>query len=244
MGDRCVSDTTYLAAMLIAIIGLSVLPTTFIVSIISKSSGDKVETAQGGLIFTKPVLLDGFQGVQRPVNRTVVTETPEKQATQTVQIARARGLAQGYEMSEGTAAAREENETALAVSELGKSLLKDSDSASQGVYSASPDLRLYSDSACTQVLGSIDWGLVYPGDTVSRSVFVKNVGSGKVTLSLSVTNWYPSTANGPLKVTWNGQNAVLDANLVFDATLKLTVSSDIGSIGTAFGFDIVISGTA
>ncbi len=243
MGDRWVSDTAYLAAMLIAIIGLSVLPATFIASILSKSSVGEAETAQNGLIFTKPVLLDGFQGVQRPANKTVVTETHEKQMTQTVQIARAPALARGLQISDGASPGEEEKENPLATAEPSQSLIKDSDSASQGVYSASPDLRLYSDSACTQTFGSIDWGLVYPGGTVSRSVYVKNVGSSKVTLSLSVANWYPAAANGPLSVTWNGQNVVLGPNLVFDATLKLSVSFDIGSIGTTFGFDIVISGS-
>ncbi len=242
MGDRCVSDRAYLAGMLIAIIGLSVLPATFIVSMLSGSPVGKVGTDQSGLWYAKPVLLDGFQGVHRPVSKTVVTEPPGKQATQTIQTARNAPAAESLQISEKNASAQEEEEAQSVVTDSSQSLLKGSDTASQGVYSGSPDLRLYSDRAGTQTLGSIDWGLVYPGETVNRSFYVKNVGSGNVTLSLAGKNWGPANANGPLKVTWDRQDVVLGANLVLDATLKLTVSSDVSSIGTTFGFDIVISG--
>ena len=107
---------------------------------------------------------------------------------------------------------------------------------------ATANLGVYSDSGCTQSLSSIDWGLVSPGGSVSRNVYVKNLGSTKVTLTLSVTNWIPAAANGPVSVSWNRQNAVLGAGEVISATLVLSVSSTASGF-TSFGVDAMITGT-
>ena len=107
---------------------------------------------------------------------------------------------------------------------------------------ATANLGVYSDSACTQSLSSIDWGLVSPGGSVSKNVYVKNLGSTQVTLTLSVTNWIPAAANGPVSVSWNRQNAVLGAGEVISATLVLSVSSTASGF-TSFGVDAMITGT-
>ena len=107
---------------------------------------------------------------------------------------------------------------------------------------ATTNLGLYSDSACTQSLASIDWGTISPGGSVNRTVYVKNLGNTQVTLSMAKTNWNPSTADGPLTLTWNRESTVLAANQVSTATLTLTVSSTASGI-TTFSVDIVISGT-
>jgi hypothetical protein len=107
---------------------------------------------------------------------------------------------------------------------------------------ASANLGIYSDSACTQALTSIDWGTISPGGSVSKTIYVKNVGNTQVTLSMSKTNWNPSTANGPITITWNRENTVLTVNQVSTATLTLSVLSTASGIST-FSVDIVISGT-
>ena len=107
---------------------------------------------------------------------------------------------------------------------------------------ATANLGVYSDSACTQSLSSIDWGLVSPGGSVSRNVYVKNLGSTQVTLTLSTTNWSPTTANGPVTVSWNRQNMVLGAGQVTSATLVLSVSSTASGF-TSFSVDAMITGT-
>ena len=38
------------------------------------------------------------------------------------------------------------------------------------------NVGVYSDAACTLELTSIDWGSVYPGGSVSRTIYVKNTG--------------------------------------------------------------------
>ena len=107
---------------------------------------------------------------------------------------------------------------------------------------ATANLGVYSDSACTQSLSSIGWGLVSPGGSVSKNVYVKNLGSTQVTLILSTTNWSPTTANGPVTVSWNRQNAVLGSGQVTSATLALSVSSTANGF-TSFGVDATITGT-
>ena len=106
---------------------------------------------------------------------------------------------------------------------------------------ATTNLGLYSDSACTQSLASIDWGTISLGGSVSRTVYVKNLGNTQVTLSMAKTNWNPATANGPITLTWNRESTVLAASQVLTATLTLTVSSTASGI-TTFSVDVVVSG--
>lgn len=113
--------------------------------------------------------------------------------------------------------------------------------SSTGVVT-SANLGVYSDSGCTQALASVDWGTVSPGGSVSKTVYVKNIGSTQVTLSMSKTNWNPTTANGPVTLAWDKEGGVLAVNQVTTATLTLSVSSIINGI-TTFSVDVVISGT-
>ena len=107
---------------------------------------------------------------------------------------------------------------------------------------ASASLGVYADSACTQNLGPISWGTVAPGGSATKTFYLKNLGSVPVTLSLTVTNWNPTTANGPISLTWNREGATLSANQVTVATLTLSVSSSAGSF-TTFSADAVVTGT-
>ena len=107
---------------------------------------------------------------------------------------------------------------------------------------ASANLGIYSDSACTQRIGAVDWGTVSPGAIVSRTLYAKNIGNTPVTLSLSVKNWNPTTANGPIVAGWNREGTTLAPGQVTVATLTLTVSSSASGF-TSFSVDAVITGT-
>src|SRR4030067_1818018 len=72
---------------------------------------------------------------------------------------------------------------------------------------------VYSDSACTQTLTSIDWGTISPGTTVTRTIYVKNTGNSQITLSMTTNGWSPTSANGPLTLTWNKEGTSLSAGL-------------------------------
>jgi hypothetical protein len=103
-------------------------------------------------------------------------------------------------------------------------------------------LGVYSDNACTQSISEIAWGTIFPGSSASKTFYIKNLGSSQVTLTMSVMNWSPSTANGPVAVSWNRQWTTLAANQVLSATLTVAVSSSASGFST-FGVDVVITGT-
>lgn len=115
---------------------------------------------------------------------------------------------------------------------------------SSGSIAASSNIGVYSNSACTAALTTISWGSPSPGGTVTQTVYVKNTqGSASLTLSMTTSNWNPTSANGPLKVTWNQQGTVLAPGQSTAATLTLTVSSSVTGI-TTFSVQISISGTS
>ena len=62
------------------------------------------------------------------------------------------------------------------------------------------NVGVYSDAACTLNLTSIDWGSVYPGGSVPRTIYVKNTGNAPITLSMTTTSWNPTIAVGQIAV--------------------------------------------
>ncbi len=119
----------------------------------------------------------------------------------------------------------------------------------QSVYSTGTvdvtavNVGVYSDSGCTLSLTSISWGSTSPGNSVTQTIYVKNTGNTPITLSMATSNWNPTSANGPISVSWNRQSQVLSAGSSIAATLTLSVSSSIDGI-TDFSVNIVVTGTA
>lgn len=101
---------------------------------------------------------------------------------------------------------------------------------------------VYSDSACTNAVSAISWGALNPGAVKTYTIYVENVGTVPVTLSMTTGNWNPSTASSYMTLTWNQQNYVLPAGQVVQAVLTLSVSSSASS-GASFSFDMTITGT-
>jgi hypothetical protein len=104
------------------------------------------------------------------------------------------------------------------------------------------NVEVYWDLACTQVVSSIDWGTPEPGDSIDRTVYVKNTGSAPMNVSLSASGWVPVEAGNYLTLSWDREGAVVAADEVVQAVLTLDVSVSITGI-TDFSFDIVIEGT-
>ena len=103
------------------------------------------------------------------------------------------------------------------------------------------NVGVYSDSDCTQNCTSINWGILYPGNSTSKIVYVKNNGTVPVTLSMTTDSWTPETASSLITPTWDQQNTVLDAGQSIPANLTLSVASSTGDL-TGFSFDIIITG--
>lgn len=104
------------------------------------------------------------------------------------------------------------------------------------------DVGVYSDSACSTELTSINWGIISPGNSVSRTIYLKNTGNALITLFMTKTNWNPVNADGPITLTWNRENATLNVDQVTSAILTLSLSESISGI-TNFSVEIVFTGT-
>jgi hypothetical protein len=114
--------------------------------------------------------------------------------------------------------------------------------ASSGTITTSPNIGVYSDSACTQNMTTFNWGTVAAGTSDTQTIYIKNTGTGAMTLSMSVNNWNPTAASTYMTLTWDKQGAQLSAGQTTTATLTLTVAPNISGI-TTFSNSITISGS-
>ena len=101
---------------------------------------------------------------------------------------------------------------------------------------------VYWNGGCSNIVTSVDWGVVEPGATKNVNVYIKNEGSDPVTLSLATENWNPAAASSYMSLTWDYGGQVIVADGVVEVTLTLSVSDTIEGI-TSFSFDIVITGS-
>ena len=103
------------------------------------------------------------------------------------------------------------------------------------------NLGVYSDSDCTQNCTSISWGAIYPGNSTSTTVYVKNTGTVPITLSITTESWSPTNGEDYLTLTWDRQDEILDVGDSVSANLTLMAASDTGDLA-GFSFNIVIIG--
>jgi hypothetical protein len=113
---------------------------------------------------------------------------------------------------------------------------------SLGTITTTPNIGVYSDSACTTNITTINWGSITAGGSATQTVYVKNTGTGVMTLSLATNNWSPAGASSYMTISWNKSGTQLSAEQSVAATITLTVSSSINGI-TNFSNAITISGT-
>jgi hypothetical protein len=101
---------------------------------------------------------------------------------------------------------------------------------------------VYSDSGCTQNLTSLSWGTVRPGESVNRTVYVKNTGNAPITLTMAASGWNPAAANGPITIAWDREGASLTGGQSLSATVALSVSPSISGI-TDFSVNLIVTGS-
>lgn len=99
---------------------------------------------------------------------------------------------------------------------------------------------VYWDEALTNPVASISWGTIEPGSSVDRIVFIRNEGNAPATLSMTTSNWVPSSASSHMALTWNYGGQTLAVNEVRQVTFTLAVSSSVSGV-TSFSFDITIA---
>lgn len=118
-----------------------------------------------------------------------------------------------------------------------------SESGGGGGSVSSINLDIYVDAAASESCTGIEWGSLIAGQTVTKTIYLKNTGNTAEVLSMTATGWTPASAGEVLMLTWNKEGASLAAGAVMPATLTLQVPADPGLL-TAFSLTIVISGTA
>lgn len=101
---------------------------------------------------------------------------------------------------------------------------------------------LYWDVTCTNSISSISWGAIEPCSTKNVTVYIRNEGTSPATLSISTSNWNPSSASTYISLSWDYGGKVLSPNEVVQVKLTLSISSTITGISN-FSFDITISAT-
>jgi len=104
------------------------------------------------------------------------------------------------------------------------------------------NVEVFWDNECTQAVSSVDWGTPEPGESIEKTVFVKNTGNAPMNLSQSTSGWNPVDTESYLTLSWDLEGMIISANEVLQAVLTLHVSSDISGI-TDFAFNIIIEGT-
>ena len=104
------------------------------------------------------------------------------------------------------------------------------------------NIGCYLDRDCTQNATSIDWGFLIPGDNATKILYIKNTGTVPVTLTMTTNSWQPTNASALIALSWNLENASLNATQSTEAVLTLAVSPDAGNLGD-FSFNIIITGT-
>ena len=114
--------------------------------------------------------------------------------------------------------------------------------ASSGTISTTPNIGVYSDSACTNAITTINWGSVSAGAQAAQTVYVKNTGTGTITISLATSNWSPAGAATYITITWNQGGTQLTSGQSVAATITLSVSSSVTGI-TTFSNTITVTGT-
>jgi hypothetical protein len=135
--------------------------------------------------------------------------------------------------------------TGIVLSVLAASLLTAYQSVPSTGNVKAVGVGVYSDSGCNNNVTSIDWGLLTPGATINKTVYIRNNGNVPVTLNITTNSWNPASAHTYITLSWNREGYVLgtgQSTRVTQALLTLSVSFNTIGI-TSFSFNIIITGT-
>lgn len=101
------------------------------------------------------------------------------------------------------------------------------------------NIGVYSDASCQISLGSLSFGSVYPGDTIVKTVYLKNNGNTLSVLSCVFNGWNPSQAVNYIIPSWDGEGANIDVNEVLSVNFTINIKPNVSGF-TNFAFVINI----
>src|SRR4030067_349366 len=84
------------------------------------------------------------------------------------------------------------------------------------------NLDIFTDSKGTTSCTNISWGNVNANSSITKTVYVKNPNTYKLTLTLTVSNWTPEEAKSIPSVTSDKNNYALPPGKVVPVVLTLT----------------------
>jgi hypothetical protein len=103
-------------------------------------------------------------------------------------------------------------------------------------------VEAYWDYNATNPCIEINWGLLDPGESVNKTIYVKSVSNVPSTLNMTTQNWSPSNASNYIKLTWDSEGKTILPHEIIPVTLLMKVETTISGIEN-FSFDIIISAT-
>lgn len=130
--------------------------------------------------------------------------------------------------------------TGIILSALAAGLLMAYERVPNHGYLKAVGVGVYWNEACTDNVNSIDWGLLNPGATATKEVWIKNEGNTRIKLNMTIENWNPDQTKNYITLSWNCEGRVLDAASAVKANLTLSVSTQVNI--NEFSFDIIITG--
>jgi hypothetical protein len=107
------------------------------------------------------------------------------------------------------------------------------------------EIGVYDDSAFEHKYSSengITWATVMPGQSTTKTVYIRNEGSLDVSLQLITSSLSPEAAVDKITVTWDKENYTLASDASVSAVLTLSVDASISGVSN-YSVDIVITGT-
>ncbi len=104
------------------------------------------------------------------------------------------------------------------------------------------DVEVYWDSGCTDTVSEVNWKILEPGDSVAKTLYVKNTGNAPLTLKMTCSGWNPPEAEDHINLSWDKEDANVNPDAVLGAVLTLSISPSISEIKD-FSFTITIEGT-
>jgi hypothetical protein len=99
--------------------------------------------------------------------------------------------------------------------------------------------EVYWDSALTNIVTEMPWGVVEPGKEYNRTVYIKNLSNVQANLTLGTENWNPTVASNYITLYWDYKNQTLAVNQAIKVTFTLAISPSITGIEN-FSFTVVI----
>ena len=85
-------------------------------------------------------------------------------------------------------------------------------------------LKAYFEPQCVNEVAYLSWGMIQ--QQKNYTIYLKNVGSTNVTLTMTTTDWNPTNVSNYVSVVWNYNNEILLPNQVLQVTFTFTVTNE------------------